>query len=333
MRSALPLRPLLLCAFAAAAAGCGSDSPGMTMPDPDPVHVPNFVKLQSDDGDWIGAGRSFNYTQADAVISVTANGGLVSVAVNGDEWWNAQFQAPGATIQKGTYAGLARYPFHDPAKGGLIWGGEGRDCTTLTGSFTVDSVTYTAGKLARLDLRFEQHCGGAAAALRGTIHWRDDDTTAPAGPVSPAPSGLWQPPAGLPGAGNYAFLQSDPGDWVGAGQTQLYTAPAAPVSVTADGGHVTVSVGGWRGDFQTMGPLTQLQPGYYGGLMRYPFHNPAKGGMDWGGNGRGCNKLSGWFMVDQATYSGGSLTALDLRFEQHCEGSPAALRGAVHWRA
>jgi hypothetical protein len=145
---------------------------------------------------------------------------------------------------------------------------------------------------------------------------------------------LWQPPIGsVPPTGDYVYLQSDPGDYIGGGQTYSYTPSNATINVAANGGHATVSVGGWFADFQAMSTLTRLQPGYYGDLKRYPFHNPAKGGLDWFGNGRGCNTLSGWFVVDQVTYSGSTLTALDLRFEQHCEGGAAALRGAIHWHA
>jgi hypothetical protein len=87
----------------------------------------------------------------------------------------------------------------------------------------------------------------------------------------------------------------------------------------------------WNGDFQAMTSLGQLQPGYYGGLQRYPFHNPVKGGLSWYGDGRGCNTLAGWFVVDSVTYSAGNLASIDLRFEQHCEGVGAALHGAIHW--
>jgi len=54
-------------------------------------------------------------------------------------------------------------------------------------------------------------------------------------------------------------------------------------------------------------------------------------GIDWSGDGRGCNTIAGWFVVDSVTYSAGSLASIDLRFEQHCEGVPAALHGAIHW--
>ena len=77
--------------------------------------------------------------------------------------------------------------------------------------------------------------------------------------------------------------------------------------------------------------LSQLQPGYYGSLQRYPFHNPARGGLSWSGQGRGCNMLSGWFVVDAVSYVGGTLKAIDLRFEQACEGFMPPLRGQIHW--
>jgi hypothetical protein len=54
--------------------------------------------------------------------------------------------------------------------------------------------------------------------------------------------------------------------------------------------------------------------------------------MDWSGNGRGCNTLSGWFVVDQVSYSLGAMTSIDMRFEQHCEGGLPALHGVIHWQ-
>jgi len=339
MRFARGLGLVLLCI----AAACGKDSPGVTNPPPapppppppvipEPVKTPNFVKLQSDPGDWVGDGHAYDYSRANAVLSLSANGGTVHVSIDGDERWGGDIEFTTTTIQPGTYTGLKR--FRDGATGGLSWSGEGRGCNTVSGSVTVDSVTYAAGALSTLDLRFEQHCEGSTPALRGTIHWRADDTTAPPGPLSPPPAGLWQPPAGaLPASGNYVYLQSDPGDYVGAGQTATYTPLNSFINMTALGGRATVSVDGWLGDFQAMSSLAQLQPGSYGDLRRYPFHNPVKGGLSWFGQGRGCNTLKGWFVVDQVTYSAGALTSLELRFEQHCEGAGAALRGAIRWHA
>jgi len=318
--------------------GCGGGSSGLgNQTPPPPQSSANFIRLQSDSGDYIGGGQSYSYTQADAQISVSATGGHLSIAIQGDEHWTGDFQVPNtlSQLQIGTYNNLQRYPFHDPTRGGLDWSGEGRGCNTLTGWFVIDNVTYVNGVLTAIDLRFEQHCEGNATALHGQIHWTSNDTTVPPGPINPPPTGLWQPPTGsTPAAGNYVYLQSDYGDYIGAGQAYLYTQADAQITVSVAGGHLSLGIVGnqnWYGDFQTMIGLNQLQPGYYSNLLRYPFHNPTRGGLDWSGEGRGCNTLTGWFAIDNVTYVNGVLTAIDLRFEQHCEGVPAALRGQVHW--
>ena len=333
-------------------AGCGGGS-SPSSPSEGPVNPPpaglwqpasgstpasgNYVYLQSDAGDYIGQGQTYTYTQATATLSVTANAGHLSVGVNGNQQWTGDFQTMSklTQLQPGYYAGLQRYPFHNPVFGGLDWYGDGRGCNTLQGWFVVDSVTYVSGALTAIDLRFEQRCEGGTTALHGAIHWTSTDTTTPAGPVNPPPAGLWQPASGsTPASGNYVYLQSDVGDYIGQGQTNTYTPASATFSVTANAGHLAIGVSGtkqWTGDFQTMNTLTQLQPGYYAGLQRYPFHNPVLGGLDWSGDGRGCNTLKGWFTVDSVTYVGSTLTAIDLRFEQHCEGGTTALHGAIHW--
>ena len=64
-------------------------------------------------------------------------------------------------------------------------------------------------------------CGGGGegaeeAALR-------EQPLARSGPTRP-PKNLWQPPAGAtPASGNYVYLQSDAGDYIGAGATITYT--------------------------------------------------------------------------------------------------------------
>lgn len=297
----------------------------------------SFVTLQSDSGDYIGAGKEYRYDRENAVIEVNAKGGAVTVRIAGNESWNGEFVLPSsqAQVAPGTYSGLKRYPFHDAAIGGLSWSGEGRGCNQLSGGFTVESVTYVAGLLATLDLHFEQHCEGDVPALRGQIHWNINDTTAPPGPVNPPPKGLWSPaPGATPSTGNYFYLQSDGGDYIGGGRVYTYTQANALLTLTHVDNRLSVSVVGnenWHGSFQAMNVLSTIQPGYYGNLERGPFHNPTTGGLSWGGEGRGCNTVSGWFVVDSISYSGNVITSLDLRFEQHCEGSTPALRGKIRW--
>jgi len=229
----------------------------------------SFVHLLSDPGDWVGSGGSYDYTKADAQMTVNSVGGHLSLFIDGDESWNGDFQMPSgfAQFEPGTYEGLQRYPFHDPLRGGPDWFGQGHDCNTLTGSFTVDGVTYTSGGLNAIDLRFEQHCEGGLPALHGQIHWDASDPTGPPGPISPPPD-LWQPAAGsTPTAGSYIYLQSDPGDYIGGGGTFTYTPAGALISLAGSGNSLSVDVQGdqnWFGDFKAMSSLTQLQLGYYG---------------------------------------------------------------------
>ena len=303
---------------------------------------PTSISLVSDAGDFVGQGKTYNYTQANAVITVTSNGGHLHVKVEGDEFWTGDFKVPGtlSTLQTGTYAGAIRYPFNGSGAG-LSWSGEGRGCNTLTGSFTITRATYISGQLTAIDLSFEQHCEGGTAALRGQIQWNAHDPTLPPDPVNPIPAALWEPaPGSTPTTGNFVYLNSSPGDFIGQGQTNTYTASNATITVTENEGFFKIVVNvppqtftTWTGEFKTMYTLDKLQVGYYPDLQRYPFHNPAKGGLSWSGFGRGCNTLSGWFAIDRVTYSGGVLTGIDLRFEQLCGGSTAPLRGAIRWDA
>ena len=298
----------------------------------------DYVYLKSDAGDFIGQGGTYLYTRASAVLTVSATGGLLTVGVKGDEWWNGDFQTMTSVtdLEQGYYPGLERYPFNDPTKGGLDWSGDGRGSNTLTGWFAIDSVTYDNGDLTAITLRFELHSEGETPALHGAIHWEADDTTQPPGPVVPVPASLWQPAAGVvPTSGNYVYLESAPGEYVGAGRAYLYTPATAELNVTSGGGDLEVRVNGdemWEGTFDTMDTVTDIEPGYYPGLELVP-GNPAKGCLDWSGDGRGADSGTGWFAVDSVTYTGDTLTALDLRFTLAAGAGKPALHGVVHWDA
>ncbi len=295
----------------------------------------NYVYLESTQGDYIGAGRTYSYNQSNATIKLSPASAYLGVSVAGDQNWTGDFQGLRgmSKLSVGYYAGLSRYPFNNPVLGGMSWSGEGRGCNTLIGWFIVDKATYNGSALTALDLRFEQRCEGGNSALHGQLHWTADDVSAPSGPQSPPPANLWKPdPSFVAPTGDYVFLVSDSGDYIGAGRSELLTPANSTITLTTNlTAALRISVGGWGGDFVGMTGLSQLQPGYYGDLQRYPFHNVAKGGMDWSGNGRGCNTLKGWFVVDKVSYSLGQLTSIDLRFEQHCEGGVAAQHGVIHW--
>jgi len=297
------------------------------------VVAPNLITLKSDAGDYIGQGRTYSYTRANATLTVSATGRRLGVNVAGDQDWYATFDLPAAVtrLEPGTYTNMTRYPFHVPANGGLDWSGEGRGCNTLAGTVTIRDVTYVSDVLQAIDLDFEQHCEGAGPALRGQVHWTAYDSTAAPGPVNPPPAGLWTPTNITLPTGNHVYLVSDSGDYIGAGRTYLYEPGTTTTTVQSTGRQLTVAVDGWSATFVGMNAIPLLQPGYYGNLQRYPFHNGSRGGLSWSGNGRGCNTLSGWFVVDEVTYVGTTLKSIDMRFEQHCEGGPTALRGRIRW--
>lgn len=344
MTDRLLRRCLLTAVFlCAGACGGGGSGPASEPPPPPPAGPePSYVKLNSDTGDYIGQGLTYSYSKADAEITATADSAHLTILIQGDQHWRGEFVLPDgySELQQGSYPDLERLTFHDPAVGGMSWTGEGRGCNGSIGWLIIDSVTYDGQTLTGIDLQFEQHCEYFAAALHGEIHWDADDPTRPPGPVLPLPSGLWEPSAGsTPATGDYVYLDSQQGDWVGAGGEYLYvlpgsTLPGSTISVTAVQNHLSVYVGGneqWNGDFQVMNSLNGVEIGYYPDLRRYPFHNPVKGGLNWSGEGRGCGSLTGWFAVDSVTYDGSTLTAVELRFEQHCQGNAPALRGEIHW--
>ena len=134
--------------------------------------------------------------------------------------------------------------------------------------------------------------------------------------------------------GNYVYLQSDTGDFIGDGGTYSY--PNAQLNLSVTGGHLALnmkygfSIQVFSGDFIVPNTMSQLQTGFYDNVTRYPFHNPATGGLSWTMGTSGCNMLNGWFAIDSVTYNNGALSGIDLRFEQKCENNPSALYGWIH---
>ncbi|MEW6023541.1 MAG: hypothetical protein AB1807_15535 [Pseudomonadota bacterium] len=294
----------------------------------------NYLYLEGGYGNFITGGRTYSYDRTNAAFSVRADGSHLIVGIAGDEKWSGDFQGMGGMgrLDVGYYGKLQRYPFHNPVLGGMSWDGEHRGCNQLDGWFVVDNISYDGAAMTAIDLRFEQYCDNEKVPLRGQLHWRADNATAAAGPQA-VPAGLWSPGASFVApAGNYVYLVSEAGDYIGGGLTQLLTPDASPFTVDTNlTAGVRIWTGSHEGIFYGMNSLSQLQPGYYGNLQRYPFHNAVRGGMSWSSPGRTCSRLDGWFVVDNVSYAMGQLTAIDLRFEQRCDGNPAALRGVVHW--
>ena len=305
----------------------------------------NYVYFESDPGHFVGEGLNRTYTQVNSVISVSQAGAEVGVGANGDESLGITFNAmsPLTQMAPGYYPNVQASRVGNPTLGGLTISFENHACPDFIGWFVVDSISFSVdGDITGLDARFEQRCDGEPEGIRAKVHWRSDDPAQPPGPVEPPPAGLWSPPAiAIPATGNFVYLESDPLDFIAQGLTKLYT-PLDSIIEVGGGGintagnrfQLTVSSEeDWVGFFQAMETLPDLRAGYYGDLRRFPYNNPAKGGLSWSGEHRGCNQLSGWFVIDSVVYSGNSLQSITLRFEQNCEFEPAALRGMIRWSA
>jgi hypothetical protein len=83
-----------------------------------------------------------------------------------------------------------------------------------------------------------------------------------------------------------------------------------------------------------------LAPGGYADAERAPFASPGHPGLDVGFQNRGCNTLTGSFVITEALFSdaataatGSPVDRFAATFEQHCEGGPAALFGTFSYRA
>ena len=283
----------------------------------------------------IGGGYIYSYDQSNAGFRLFNTDGRLNINIDGDQQWTGEFVGmhglPQLTV--GYYGNLSYAAFHNPVFSAMRWDGDGNVCFALTGWFVIDKITYSGTKMTEIDLRFEQRCEGAGVPIHGQVHWRADDTTVAPGPQNPPPASLWKPDAAFVApSGNYVYLISDAGDYIGEGKTELLTSANSTIKITNHPpAGLRIDVGRWSGEFVGMNSLSQLQPGYYRDLQVYGYHNETKGGMEWSGNARGCNELIGWIVVDSVSYSQGELSALDLRFEQHCEGGFAAQRGVIHW--
>ncbi|WP_342618568.1 Ig-like domain-containing protein [Rhodoferax sp. GW822-FHT02A01] len=227
----------------------------------------------------------------------------------------------------------SNFTVSDPS--GPISGTVGYSGTTATFTPTTPLTVNTVYR-ATVSSSVKDVAGDPIAASRSwTFQTFAPGTATTPQPFTPIPSGLWQPaPGAVPSSGNFVYLQSDSGDYIGQGRAYTYTPLNAQLALHSSSGGVQVTINGndwWSGNFVGPNSISQLQVGYYSGLIRYPFNNPVLGGLDWSGNGSGCNTLLGWFAVDSVTYANGAVTALDLRFEQQCDGSQNALHGFIHF--
>jgi hypothetical protein len=131
-------------------------------------------------------------------------------------------------------------------------------------------------------------------------------------------------------------FDSQPGDFIGRGER---------FALTPDDGSITLGVypfnaarvhfsgsRSWSLSFSAPDGAP-LAPGVYENAARWPSSDRSRPGLSVSGDGRGCNTLTGRFVVLEALYEGETLTRLAVDYEQHCEGAAPALFGTVRFRS
>jgi len=291
----------------------------------------NYIILESTDDDFIGEGNSYLYTENDAVIKAYFNIGHFNIEIEGDENWSGDFQLPDNynKLEAGYYPNLKRYPFHNSRNGGLNWSGKGNGCNQLSGWFAIDDCIYIGTSLYTIKLRFEQQCIGREGRLNGTIYWNSSNEFINSSTLI-IPNSLWKPKDEIISkAGSFVYLERKYDYYKREHWSHLYNETNSVIKVFSKNGLIIIiNNNDHLGEFQLPDIYNRIEPGYYPNLMRNSFHNPRKGGLQWGS---GCNKLNGWLAIDNCTYNGTSLDNISFRFEKHCEEDNFALHGMVKW--
>jgi hypothetical protein len=140
---------------------------------------------------------------------------------------------------------------------------------------------------------------------------------------------------------SFFTLNSQPGDFVGGGISQTFTAADGSFTVNPvfNGGvdvsfHTANFTSSWNLEFGPPNGQTLTTQKEYEGAQRFAFHSPTKPGIEVSGDGRGCNTITGRFLVSEIAFaSDGTVQSLAIDFEQHCEGAPPALFGSVRFNS
>lgn len=136
---------------------------------------------------------------------------------------------------------------------------------------------------------------------------------------------------------NSLSLVSDPGDFVGQGQTS-FLVPSSVTTTGTNGNSVQIFFFTNSGEFWFLdfaAPAGQpLVAGTYTNAALFPFEAPGQPGLSISGDGRSCNTATGSFTVlEISPFSTGSVSSLDITFQQQCDGSSASLSGEIKMNA
>jgi hypothetical protein len=135
---------------------------------------------------------------------------------------------------------------------------------------------------------------------------------------------------------SFIAFTSDPEDWVGQGESRTFTsADGRLYQSMADASTFGTLFDGYdgisRAQLHLRAPSGQpLVPGAYENATRFQVGDPSLPQLDFAYKNRACGVITGRFDVLEATYGpDNQIQTFHATFEQHCEGSTAALYGEV----
>jgi hypothetical protein len=127
---------------------------------------------------------------------------------------------------------------------------------------------------------------------------------------------------------SYLRVASSQGDYIGQGKNYSYG--GEEITAQANNRGVFLQVGGFAGWRILFGGPGQrfLEVGEYPDAKRHPFSGEAPD-IEFSGYGRGCNQISGKFVVWEIEVKGNEVIRLAIDFVQRCEGKMPPLCGKV----
>jgi parallel beta-helix repeat protein len=130
---------------------------------------------------------------------------------------------------------------------------------------------------------------------------------------------------------NLVMLISQPGDYIGQGQTDVTTNQS---DFSLSGSPAAFSIGAFGYNIYFSGPGgTNLTVGTYSNAARWPF-NGSSPGISVFGNGRGCNTVCGNFQIFELHTDGnGNVDRLWVTFTHICECSMAPMTGEIRYNS
>jgi hypothetical protein len=289
-----------------------------------------FLLMGSERGDFMGQARTWRFTDENASffgdygrngVDSSSVAIWVSPAEGGGSPWTVELGAPrGQPLVAGVYPDAVDNPFRGPGAPGIDVSGDGRGCSS-DGSFTIHEAEFTPdGDVVRFHASFRQFCEGSLSSVYGEV-----------GIGVPVPA---TPPLPPPPENGHLQLDSEAGDVIGQGQQRSFT-HMTDSTFQRQGGVSEIDVSVYTYTSRVWGvqlaapPGRTLTTGTYEGAVRARFQGAGQPGLDVGGEGRGCNVLSGRFVIHELDFARVGIRRLRATFEQHCENAQPALRGEV----